>query len=156
MYPTGKLDREDTLIYSLGLGSTGHDYSIVNEPILQGPVSPPTPPSNTTRRRRQTIEYRCPDRGTDGYICHSLGIHAPIHVMTRVSFSRCTLQKFSLSWHKYFHLQAKEQLERSGSHHTVTIHYIVDRSLLAVHACVVLFSLSLTHLEVLEEKAIGE
>jgi len=97
MYLTGELDREDTLIYSLGLGSTGHDYSIVTEPIPQGPVSPPTSASNTTRRRRQTIEYRCPHLGTNGYICDHLGIYAPIHIMTIVSFSRCTLQKFRQS-----------------------------------------------------------
>ena len=33
MYPAGILDREDTLIYSLGLGSTGYDYSVITEPI---------------------------------------------------------------------------------------------------------------------------
>lgn len=39
----------------------------------------PTSPSQT---RQQAVDYRCPDRGTDGYICCSRGIDAPIHVMT--------------------------------------------------------------------------
>ena len=57
---------------------------------------------------------------------------------------------------KYPHLQAKEQLERSGSHRTVTIHYIIIGHLLPIGAFVVLFCLSLTHLEVLEEKTLRE
>ena len=52
---------------------------------------PRTPPSSTTRTRKQTVQYRCPDRGTDGYICSSQGIHAPIHVMT--SLFQHTLHK---------------------------------------------------------------
>jgi len=76
MYPAGELDLEDSLIYSLGLGSTGHDYSTN--------TLSPSPPSNTTRRRRQSIEERCPNSGTNGYICHSIGIHEPMHVMNSV------------------------------------------------------------------------
>ena len=74
MYPAGILDREDTLIYSLGLGSTGYDYSII--------TPPPSPPSNTTRRKRNNhlVEYRCPANETDGFICPSRGIQSPIHV----------------------------------------------------------------------------
>lgn len=67
IYPTGILDREDTLIYSLGLGSIGHDYSIVTEPGT-GPL--PSPPSNTTRRRRGATNS-C--RRDDDSICHLPG-----------------------------------------------------------------------------------
>ena len=74
MYPTGILDREDTLIYSLGLGSTGHDYSTVTEPGT-GPLPPP--PSNSTRRRRQANSCR---RGSN--ICQSPGIYILMYIMT--------------------------------------------------------------------------
>jgi len=40
---------------------------------------PRTSPSQT---RQRTFNYHCPDRRTDGYICSSRGIHAPILVMT--------------------------------------------------------------------------
>ena len=48
------------MILSLGLGSGGYDYSA---------VTPPTSPSNTTRRRRQIQEPRCPANGRNGEIC---------------------------------------------------------------------------------------
>ena len=68
--PAGVLDRVDRLIFSLGLGSGGYDYSVITEPA---PVSPaPTSPSNTTRRRRQTQEFRCPANGRNGEICLDL------------------------------------------------------------------------------------
>ena len=64
---SGVPNQVERLIFSLGLGSGGYDYSPINEPA---PVSPaPTSPSNTTRRRRQSLEPRCPANGTNGEIC---------------------------------------------------------------------------------------
>ena len=62
LHSVGVLDRVDRLIFSLGLGSGGYDYSPINEPA-------PTSPSNTTRRRRQSQEHRCPANGKNGEIC---------------------------------------------------------------------------------------
>ena len=81
IYPSGVPNQVERLIFSLGLGSGGYDYSPINEPAPPAPVSPapvspapvspapvspaPTSPSNTTRSE----EPRCPANGKNGEIC---------------------------------------------------------------------------------------
>ena len=72
IYPSGVPNQVERLIFSLGLGSAGYDYSPITgpAPVSPAPVSPaPTSPSNTTRRRRQTQKPRCPANGLNGEIC---------------------------------------------------------------------------------------
>ena len=67
IYPAGVLDRVDRLIYSLGLGSTGYDYSVINAEYAD--IASKETLLNITRRRRQSQEFRCPANGTTGEIC---------------------------------------------------------------------------------------
>ena len=71
IYPAGVLDRVDKLIYSLGLGSTGYDYSIteIADITVDFADTAGVATSNSTRRRRQSQEFRCPANGTTGEIC---------------------------------------------------------------------------------------
>ena len=61
IYPSGVPNQVERLIFSLGLGSGGYDYSPINEPAPPAPTSP----SNTTRSE----EPRCPANGKNGEIC---------------------------------------------------------------------------------------
>ena len=65
--PAGVPDQVDKLIFSLGLGSGGYDYSATNEPVHPALTSP----LSSTRRRRQGQEPRCPANGRNGEICQN-------------------------------------------------------------------------------------